>query len=60
MLALFTVMQEVIDELAPRMQIIVSDHADLVDETWFQKAVKHRWRGGARLVPTEWLEEGNK
>lgn len=59
-LAMFTVMREVVDQLAPRMQIIVSDHADLVDEEWFQKAVKHRWRGGTRLVPTEWLLEENK
>lgn len=56
-LAMFTVMREVSDQLAPRMQIIVSDHADLLDVEWFQKAVKHRWRGGIRLVPTEWLYE---
>lgn len=58
-LAMFTVMRETIDLLAPRMQIIVSDHADLVDVQWFQDAVKHRWRGGTRLVPTEWLQAGD-
>lgn len=59
-LAMFMVMRDVIDQLAPHMQIIVSDHADLVDEKWFQDAVRHRWRGGIRLVPTEWLEDENE
>ena len=58
-LAMFTVMRDVVEVLAPRMQIIVSDHADLVDEAWFQDAVRHRWRGGIRLIPTEWLEDEN-
>jgi hypothetical protein len=58
-LAMFTVMRDVVEALAPRMQIIVSDHADLVDEVWFQNAVRHRWREGIRLIPTEWLgDEG--
>lgn len=56
-LAMFTVMRDVVESLAPRMQIIVSDHADLADEAWFQDAVRHRWRGGLRLIPTEWLED---
>lgn len=56
-LAMFTVMRDVVESLTPRMQIIVSDHADLVDEAWFQDAVRHRWRGGVRLIPSEWLED---
>ncbi|MFR9774331.1 DUF3732 domain-containing protein [Nocardia sp. SC052] len=57
-LAMFLVMRDVVNELAPRMQIIVSDHANLVDEKWFQRAVRHQWRGGTRLVPTEWIIAG--
>ncbi|QXC46845.1 DUF3732 domain-containing protein [Rhodococcus qingshengii] len=53
-LALFTVMRDVVEELAPRMQIIVSDHANL-DEQWFQDAVQHEWRNGVRLVPLDWI-----
>lgn len=59
-LAMFTVLRDVVEALAPRMQIIVSDHADLADEAWFQDAVRHRWRGGNRLIPTEWLEDENE
>lgn len=54
-LAMFGVMHDVVTELAPRMQIIVSDHADLVDQDWFQDAIEHNWRGGTKLVPSDWL-----
>ena len=59
-LAMFLVMRDVIDELSPRMQIIVSDHANLVDQSWFQRAVRHQWRGGVRLVPTDWITAGKE
>ncbi len=55
-LAMFQVMRDVVNELAPRMQVIVSDHADLVDEEWFQDAIEHYWRGGTKLVPVDWID----
>ncbi|WP_223885585.1 DUF3732 domain-containing protein [Nocardia colli] len=55
-LAMFVVMRDVVNQLAPRMQIIVSDHVNLVEEKWFQDAVRHHWRGGVRLVPMDWIE----
>lgn len=57
-LAMFQVMRDAVNELAPRMQVIVSDHADLVDEDWFQGAIEHNWRGGTKLVPVEWIDSG--
>lgn len=57
-LAMFQVMRDVVNELAPRMQVIVSDHADLVDEAWFQDAIEHYWRGGTKLMPVEWIDSG--
>ncbi|MGY4898648.1 DUF3732 domain-containing protein [Micromonospora aurantiaca (nom. illeg.)] len=50
---LFELMRDVATELAPDMQIIVCDHADL-PEPWFQQAVRHNWRGDA-LIPNEWI-----
>ncbi|OZC57162.1 hypothetical protein CH289_04580 [Rhodococcus sp. RS1C4] len=52
--AMVTVMRDVLEELAPRMQITVCDHADLAGEQWFQDAVVHRWRDSSRLEPAEW------
>lgn len=53
---MFQVMRDVVNELTPRMQVIVSDHADLVDEEWFQDAIEHYWRGGTKLVPVDWID----
>ena len=53
-LTMFETMRDVVDMLAPRFQIIVSDHANL-DEEWFQASIRQQWRNGAKLVPSEWL-----
>lgn len=53
-LRLFKLMADAARELAPELQIIVMDHADL-REDWFQEAVTERWRRGKRLVPEEWM-----
>lgn len=55
-LAMFTVMRDVVAELAPRLQVIVCDHAYLEDD-WFREAVVHNWRDGEKLVPIDWLAE---
>ncbi|GAA2135363.1 DUF3732 domain-containing protein [Nocardioides koreensis] len=54
--AMFELMRDVVAELAPAFQVIVCDHADL-PEAWFQAAVRHRWRGGVKLIPADWLYE---
>jgi hypothetical protein len=53
---LYTLIHDVVTELAPGLQIIVLDHADL-QQAWFQSAVVERWRGGKKLVPQSWLPE---
>lgn len=53
---LFLLIREVIEELAPELQVIVCDHANL-DEQWFQDAVQHNWRGGLKLIPEDWLND---
>jgi len=56
-LRLFQLMRSVVDELAPAMQIIVCDHANLPDP-WFQDAVgQNNWREGRKLIPDTWIEE---
>lgn len=44
-----------IKELAPNMQVIIVDHADIKEEQ-FQKAVVEKWWDGTKLVPTEWAK----
>ena len=52
---LFEFIFDVTSGLSPKLQVIITDHADL-DEPWFQAAVKERWRGGVRFVPASWYE----
>jgi Protein of unknown function (DUF3732) len=51
---LFRLLYDVVQELSPKLQIIVCDHANLPEE-WFQNSVRYNWRGGDKLIPQEWL-----
>ncbi|WP_086055670.1 DUF3732 domain-containing protein [Protofrankia coriariae] len=53
---MYRLMYNTVNELAPNMQVIVCDHANLPEE-WFQDSVVHRWRGGEKLIPQEWIDE---
>jgi hypothetical protein len=53
-LQLFKLISDAAAELAPDLQIIVMDHADLKRD-WFEAAVTERWRKGAMLVPPDWV-----
>lgn len=55
---LFRLIADAATELAPEMQIIVLDHADLAGD-WFESAVTARWRKGEKLIPKEWIGEAN-
>jgi hypothetical protein len=50
---LFKLITDAATELAPELQVIVMDHADLKHD-WFQDAVVERWRKGIKLVPESW------
>lgn len=53
-LQLFQLASDAAAELAPELQIIVMDHADLKTD-WFSDAVVERWRNGLKLIPQAWL-----
>jgi hypothetical protein len=50
---MFKLVFDVVSELAPGFQVIITEHADLA-EPWYQEAVVERWRGGLKLVPEDW------
>lgn len=54
---MFRLLYEIAAELAPQLQIIVCDHANLPEE-WFRESVVHNWRNGEALVPAAWLTGG--
>lgn len=50
---MFRFVFKVVNELAPGLQVVITEHAD-INEDWYQSAIVERWRGGAKLVPEEW------
>lgn len=47
---------QIVSELHPDLQVIITDHAD-IDEEWFQSAIADtKWRGDAALIPSHWYE----
>jgi hypothetical protein len=53
--AMFKLIFDAVASFDGKFQVIVTDHADLVDER-FQSAVIERWRGVHALIPQDWLE----
>jgi hypothetical protein len=53
-LQLFKLISDAATELAPDLQIIVMDHADLKHD-WFENSVVQRWRRGEKLIPESWI-----
>lgn len=51
---LFKLIADATAELAPDLQVIIMDHADLKQD-WFQRSVTERWRGGTKLIPQSWI-----
>ena len=50
---MFRFVFEVVKEIAPGFQVIITEHAD-INEDWYQGAVIERWRGGVKLIPEDW------
>lgn len=45
----------VVKSLAPELQVIITDHAD-IDEEWFQDCIQDtKWRGDDALIPKHWI-----
>ena len=51
---MYELILDVVTDLAPQLQVIITDHADLTDPK-FQSAVIERWRGGEALIPLSWI-----
>ena len=51
---MYSLIQEVVTSLGGRMQVIVTDHAN-IDEPWFQESIAERWREGVALIPDSWI-----
>ena len=52
---LFGFLFDVCEELAPNLQIIVMEHANLSDDRFQNALAEEPWRDGNALIPQEWL-----
>jgi Protein of unknown function (DUF3732) len=50
---MFRLVFDAVNEVAPSLQVVITEHADINDD-WYQGAVVERWRGGLKLVPEDW------
>jgi Protein of unknown function (DUF3732) len=51
---LYRLLWEYCNQYTPSMQIIVTDHVELLQD-WFRISIVQRWRDGIKLVPVTWL-----
>ncbi len=51
---MYSLIKRVVTGLNGRMQVIVTDHAN-IDEPWFQDSITERWREGVALIPDTWI-----
>lgn len=52
---MFNFLFDTLDALAPKMQVIVTEHANLPDARFQEALVEKPWRGGLALIPADWL-----
>ena len=53
---IFNFIFDVVDLPAPNFQVIVTDHANLINDERFQSAIVENWRKARKLVPLQWLD----
>lgn len=51
--SMYMLAQQVVKDLEGKLQIIITDHAN-ISEDWFQNSIVERWREGIKLVPMDW------
>lgn len=51
---LYRTLYDFVGELNAGMQLIVTDHVELL-QPWFRESMRERWRDGVKFVPLDWL-----
>jgi hypothetical protein len=52
---MFRFIFKVVNELAPHLQVIIMDHANILDNEEFQESIVEIWRDGNALIPLSWI-----
>ena len=57
---MFEFIFEIVKLLSPNLQIIITDHANFIDNENFQDALIEVWNDNKKLVPLEWIKDKNE
>lgn len=52
---LFKFLFKVCDDLAPNLQLIITEHANLNDKQFQDSLIEDPWKDGRALIPADWL-----
>ncbi|MED4354314.1 DUF3732 domain-containing protein [Schinkia azotoformans] len=52
---LFDLLIDVCEEMESKFQIIVMDHANIIDKRFQESLVEEPWRNGVALIPENWI-----
>jgi hypothetical protein len=52
---MFRFIFKIVNELAPHLQVIIMDHANILDNEEFQESIVEIWRDGNALIPLSWI-----
>ena len=53
---MFRFIFKVVNELAPHLQVIIMDHANILEDDEFQESIVEIWRDGNALIPLSWIQ----
>ncbi|MGN4561105.1 DUF3732 domain-containing protein [Bacillus cereus group sp. MYBK5-2] len=54
---MFDFLFDICNELDSEMQIIVTDHANILDEGFQEALIEKPWRNGIALIPEKWINQ---
>lgn len=54
---MFDFLFDICNELDSEMQIIVTDHANILDEGFQEALIEKTWRNGIALIPEKWINQ---
>jgi len=52
---MYNLVFDIVESLKPNFQVIITDHAKLVDNKRFMDNLREEWRNGKALIPLEWI-----
>ncbi len=53
---MYNLIFDVVETLSPKLQVIITDHADLKEDKFQKSVIDDKWRNGIKLIPIDWYK----